>query len=187
MPLAAECEGAAMIQEMQNVTIYYRRPPAREDIFVQRLVAHTPEVVITYMDRTPLPRPVRADDEVILEPGAPAIWFTFPGLWHDIGRFYLADGTFTGYYTNILTPVEFSDPLTWTTTDLFLDHWLGADGRSTLLDEDEFEHAIREGWIDAELERSAREEAARIERAALDGAWPPKLVEEWTLERVQGA
>src|SRR5690625_7056866 len=72
-----------------------------------------------------------AGDEVILEAGAPAIWFTFPGLWHDIGRFYLLDDTFTGYYTNIMTPVEFHDPLRWSTTDLFLDHWL--DRKSTRL------------------------------------------------------
>lgn len=170
---------------MTNVTIHYRRPPAREDLFIQRLVARSSEVVITYMDRTPLPRPVRAGEEVILEPGAPAVWFTFPGLWYDIGRFHLADGTFTGFYTNILTPVEFSDPLTWATTDLFLDHWLAADGSSILLDQDEFEHAVREGWIDSELARTARAEASRIEDAVGNGEWPPPIVSEWPLERVK--
>lgn len=171
---------------MEEVTIHYRRPPDREDLFVQRLIERTPEVVVTFMERTPLARPVRAGGEVILEAGAPAIWFTFPGLWHDIGRFYLADDTFTGFYTNILTPVEFIDPLQWVTTDLFLDHWLGADGGSTLLDEDEFEEAISRGWISSELESAARDEAARILEASDSGLWPPPIVEEWTLDRVRG-
>jgi predicted RNA-binding protein associated with RNAse of E/G family len=126
-----------------------------------------------------------AGDRVILEPDAPAVWFTFPGLWHDIGRFHLADGTFTGVYTNMLTPVEFLSPLTWETTDLFLDHWLDADGGAMILDEDEFSEAVAEGWIDAELERRARSEALRIQQHTLAGAWPPPVVDEWPLERVR--
>jgi predicted RNA-binding protein associated with RNAse of E/G family len=88
-------------------------------------------------------------------------------------------------YTNVLTPVVFRDPLSWETTDLFLDHWLDATGQAMLLDEDEFSHAVAEGWINAELERAAREEAARIQRSTGEGVWPPPIVEEWTLERVR--
>jgi predicted RNA-binding protein associated with RNAse of E/G family len=170
---------------MRSVQIYYRRPPAREDLFVQTLVHHTPEVVVTFMERTPLKRPATAEGEVILEPGSPVVWFTFPGLWHDIGRFHLADGTFTGIYANILTPVHFLDPLSWETTDLFLDVWLDHAGRAMLLDEDEFEEALARRWIDNETAEAARTEAARIMEAIRDGAWPPPVVEEWTLERVR--
>lgn len=170
---------------MTTVRIHYRRPPAREDIFVQTLVAQTPEVVVTYLAETPLPRPVRVGETVVLEPGAPAVWFTFPGRWYDVGRFHLKDGTFTGIYSNILTPVQFRDPLSWETTDLFLDHWLDPAGDATILDEDEFEDAVAAGWIDAELERIARAEVMRIQRYAGEGAWPPPVVEEWTLERVR--
>jgi len=171
---------------VSEVTIYYRRPPKREDIFVQELVSKTAEVIITFTEETPLSRPTAmAGDEVILEAGAPAIWFTFPGLWHDIGRFYLLDDTFTGYYTNIMTPVEFHDPLRWSTTDLFLDHWLSADGRPLILDEDEFDAAVDEGWIEPEIARRAETETERIHNAALEGAWPPPVVEEWTLDRVR--
>lgn len=173
------------LSEMKSVEIHYRRPPAREDIFRQTLVARRPDVVITFTERSGVPRPVHAGDKVILEPDGPAIWFTFPGLWHDIGRFHLADGTFTGIYTNILTPVHFLDPLTWETTDLFLDHWLDANGESMVLDEDEFEQAITEGWLDSDLEEATRAELERIERSVQAGNWPPRVVEEWTLERVR--
>lgn len=170
---------------MSEVRIYYRRPPAREDTFIQTLVAKTPDVVVTYMEETPLPRPVRVGETVVLEHGAPAVWFTFPGRWYDIGRFHLADGSFTGIYTNILTPVRFLDGSSWETTDLFLDHWLDTDGGATILDEDEFEAAVSAGWIDAELERIARAEVERIQRQATAGAWPPAVVDDWTLERVR--
>jgi len=170
---------------MQSVRIYYRRPPAREDTFVQTLVARTPEVVVTYMEKSLVPRPVRVGGNVVLEHDAPAIWFTFPGRWYDIGRFHLADGSFTGIYTNILTPVRFRDAASWETTDLFLDHWLDPDGGAKILDEDEFEAAVAAGWIDEELERIARAEIERIQESAAAGVWPPRVVEDWTLERVK--
>ncbi|NIP82533.1 MAG: DUF402 domain-containing protein, partial [Gemmatimonadetes bacterium] len=72
---------------------------------------------------------------VVLDTGAPAVWFTFPGAWHDIGRFHTRSGTYTGAYANILTPVQFLDERTWETTDLFLDVFVGLDGTVHLLDE----------------------------------------------------
>jgi predicted RNA-binding protein associated with RNAse of E/G family len=169
---------------MSVVKIHYHRPPAREDLFVQTLVEQTPEVIVTFMERTPLPRPVHAAGEVILESGSPAIWFTFPGVWYDIGLFHRADGDFTGTYTNILTPVHFLDESSWETTDLFLDHWIDAAGAAMILDEDEFAHAVEEGWLDAETESRARTEVDQIHRLALEGEWPPPAIREWTLERV---
>lgn len=168
---------------MSDVTIHYLRLPDRPTIFQQLLVEHTPECIITLMPRTELPRPVLAGDSVILEPGAPALWFTFPDLWHDIGRFHTVDGTFTGYYANLLTPVRLRGPLEWETTDLFLDVWVGADGTVQVLDEDELADAIAAGHIAASLANTARREAAALAAAAADGAWPPGVVREWTLER----
>ncbi|HEX7118688.1 MAG TPA: DUF402 domain-containing protein [Longimicrobiales bacterium] len=172
---------------MTDVRIHYHRPPDRTDIFVQRLVRRTADVVVTLNDRTPLRRPVVVDGRVVLEDGAPVVWFTFPGAWHDIGRFHLADGTFTGYYANILTPVRFLDDDTWETTDLFLDVWLEPGRAPVLLDEDEFRTAVDHGWVDAPTATSARVEAERILQHARRNAWPPTPVEEWTLERASRA
>src|SRR5690606_28200494 len=132
-------------------------------------------VLVTFVDHTPLERPVVVDDRIILDEGSPAIWFTFPGAWHDIGRFHLPDGTFTGIYTNILTPVRFLDASRWETTDLFLDVWQPAGRPARLLDEDEFEHAIARGWLDSESAHAARREAARILALAARNDWPPAL------------
>lgn len=173
----------AVASTTEPVRIHYRRPPGREDVFVQQLVERTPDCVITYLGRTALGRNLVVNERVVLDDGAPAIWFTFPGRWHDIGRFHRLDGTFTGTYANILTPVRFTGPSAWETTDLFLDLW--TDDRGTVvLDEAEFEHAVAQGWLDEATARRAREEADALADQAAAGAWPPAIVEAWPLERV---
>jgi predicted RNA-binding protein associated with RNAse of E/G family len=75
-------------------------------------------------------RPTVVNGRAVLEPGAPVVWFTFPGRHHDIGRFHTADGAFTGCYANILTPVELDadPPAEGTPNDAALARASGADG-----------------------------------------------------------
>lgn len=168
---------------MASVRIHYLRPPHRETVYVQRLVHRAPDVLVTYVEHTPLARTMLVDGEVALEPGAPAVWFTFPGEWYDIGRFHRLDGTFTGFYANVITPVEFTADDSWRTTDLFLDVWKSRSGAPRLLDEDELNEAVRNGWIDSGLAATARAEAARLLEVAASPTWPPPPVLTWTLER----
>jgi predicted RNA-binding protein associated with RNAse of E/G family len=171
----------------ETVRIRYRRPPDREDVFIQRLVQRTPDCVVTLMRHTPLAAPLHVGGRVILEDGAPVVWFTFPGAWHDIGRFHTAAGTFTGLYANILTPVRFLSAGEWETTDLFLDLWRDADGGVHVLDADELAAARAGAWIDAAAADAARREADRLVAAARAGAWPPSIVGAWPLERALAA
>ena len=126
------------------------------------------------------------DGRTLLEEDSPVVWFTFPGARHDIGRFHRADGTFTGLYANILTPVEIRGD-EWRTTDLFLDVLLEPGREPRVLDRDELEAAVREGWLDPGTARAAETEAARLLDEARAGEWPPAVVEEWTLERARSA
>jgi len=142
--------------------------------------------IVTFTERCGIERTVVVNDEVILEPASPIVWFTFPDAWHDIGRFHRADGTFTGVYGNILTPVHFLDELTWETTDLFLDVWMPANSEETVvLDRAEFEAAISDGAIDGGTAADAEAELARLLALRAAGRWPPLLVQEWTLERAR--
>ena len=170
----------------ESVRIHYRRLPDREVVFEQPVIETTDECVVTLLQAASIDRPVTAGGRVVLEPGSPVVWFTFPGRWHDIGRFHLADGTFTGFYANILTPVRM-DGSRWETTDLCLDVWLGTGGEVELLDEEEFEEAVRRGWIDPETEAAARREASLLQREALEGQWPPATVRAWDLTRARAA
>jgi predicted RNA-binding protein associated with RNAse of E/G family len=165
---------------MRSVAIHYHRPPDRLEVFHQRVVAETDEFVVTLLEAATLKRPVAVAGRTVLEPGAPVVWFTYPGRWYDIGRFHLRDGTFTGVYANILTPVRMEHDR-WETTDLFLDVWVGADGSVALLDEAEFEDAVDRGWIDRATATAAREHAETLALAARQGVWPPEHVAAWTL------
>jgi predicted RNA-binding protein associated with RNAse of E/G family len=178
------------VSPTDRVRIHYRRLPDHEEIFDQRIVLERPDVIVTVTGPLDLRAPLREGEEVLLEPGARAVWLTFPGMWHDIGRFHLRDGTFTGYYANILTPVEIDGPVgdgphVWHTTDRFLDVWLPRGGPPRLLDEDELELALSRHHIDPPTARRASEEASQVLRLAAAGAWPPPVAREWTLERIE--
>jgi predicted RNA-binding protein associated with RNAse of E/G family len=170
-----------------SVRIRYRRPPDRVQLFEQAVVEDDGRCVVTYLPAAQLKKPVMAGGRVVLDPGAPVVWFTWRGdVWHDVGRFHRADGTFTGLYANVLTPVEMRGG-EWATTDLFLDVWMDADGRVEVLDRDEFDAALAAGWIDAPTAAHALAEAERLADDARRGAWPPAEVRAWTLGRVKSA
>jgi uncharacterized protein len=164
------------------VELHYRRPPDRLQVHLQPLLHDAPDVKVTLMPEVALKRPMVVAERVVSESGAAIVWFSFPGLWHDIGRFHLADGTFTGLYANVLTPVEMRAGHVWDSTDLFLDVWLDDRGL-VVLDEEELEEAVAAGWIDAPTVARARREVADIRTAHAEGRWPPAIVAEWTLER----
>ena len=168
-----------------SVRIHYLRPPDRREVFVQRLLLDTPEVKITLAEAVPFDPPIRILGEVALEAGSDAVWFTFPGLWHDIGRFHRADDAFTGIYANILTPPKIQPEGEWETTDLFLDVWVDPAGRLSVLDEDQLGEAEAKKWVSPHQARRAREEVVWIKKEFDAGRWPPPIVGEWTLERAR--
>jgi predicted RNA-binding protein associated with RNAse of E/G family len=155
------------------------------EVFHQVLV-HEGEALVTWVPSTPVARPTLVDGAPVLEPGSPVVWFTFPGAWHDIGRFHTAGGAFTGLYANILTPV-LVDGDRWETTDLFLDLFVTPGGGVHVLDSDELDDALWRGWITPALAERARREVARLAEAVAVGAWPPPVVEAWPLERARRA
>jgi predicted RNA-binding protein associated with RNAse of E/G family len=170
----------------EMVTIRYRRLPDRETVFTQALVAEEGDCTVTFLPAAEVKRETVVDGRTVLEPGSPVVWFTYRDRWHDVGRFHRADGTFTGFYANALTPVVFHGR-TWETTDLCLDVWVGVDGRVEILDRDEFDAALAAGWIDARTAARALAEAESLAQAARAGTWPPPEVRAWTLPRARAA
>ncbi|MGQ0560295.1 MAG: DUF402 domain-containing protein [Gemmatimonadota bacterium] len=174
----------------ERIRLRYRRPPERVTLFDQDLLYESDDVLITFLADTPLERALIVDGSVVLEPGSPVVWFTFPGLMHDIGRFHRADGTFTGLYANIIEPVERASRLEWNVIDLFVDVWLAAReaGAKTseprVLDRAELEAAVERGWISAAQETAANAEADRLIRLWRGWAGPPRVVNEWPITRV---
>lgn len=174
----------------ETVAIRYRRPPDREEIFRQRLVHEEEGVLVTLAVDLDVEPPVRVGGEPVLEKGSDAVWFTFPGVWHDIGRFHTADGLFRGWYANILVPPTFEEGGVWRTTDLFLDLWIAADEaaqKPAMLDREQFEEACLAGWIDETTRGRAEEEVRRLLMEHRGGRWPPPVARRWTRERAREA
>ncbi|MDH4044195.1 MAG: DUF402 domain-containing protein [Gemmatimonadota bacterium] len=165
-----------------RVRIHYHRPDRGTTVFEEHVVLDEPAVKVTLLDRYD-GHDTFAGSRLILSAGAPVVWFVYPELCRDVGRFHLADGTFTGWYTNLRAPIRLSGR-DWYCTDLFLDHWLPADGSpATWLDEDELEAGRKAGLVSpADLALVARERLA-TEAGVADGTWPPALAREITLER----
>lgn len=173
-----------MSSGLPSVHIHYFRPPDDERLFVQDLLLDGDDVKVTLARDVAFETPVRVHGRTVLEPGSDAVWFTFPDRWHDIGRFHLADGTFTGLYANILTPPVMEQGGTvWRTTDLFLDVWLGPDGELSVLDRDQLDEAVREGWVGPVRAARAEAEVRWILAAHAASRWPPAIVWKWTLSR----
>lgn len=171
---------------LKRIAYHYERPGRGVTRFEESLFLDRPDVKATILE-TYAGRTVRAGDAVILEPGAAIVWFVFPGAWHDVGRFHLADDTFTGWYTNLCTPVEIGEAR-WACTDLFLDLWIPANGAPAVwLDEDEFADARAAGQIDDRHARRALAERAAIASHVARGEWPPPVTREFTLEDARAA
>lgn len=173
-----------MRREGDLVRIHYLRPPDDEQVFTQELLLDSDQVKITLARGVELQPPLRIQGRVVLETGSDAVWFTFPGAWWDVGRFHRADGTFTGFYANVLTPPTFENAgRTWRTTDLFLDVFSTPEGEVLLLDRDQLDEAEARGWVEEKTVRRARRAAAEILALAEAGRWPPRIVRTWTRER----
>lgn len=141
---------------------------------------------MTLLPRAEVERPLVVDGRTLLEAGSPIVWLTFPGARHDIGRFHTPAGELTAFYADILTPVEVRGD-EWSTTDLFLDVLLEPGREPRVLDRDELDEAVAQGWVEPATARAAVAEADRLVAAARAGAWPPAAAREWTLERARAA
>jgi len=162
----------------------YTRPGKDTAVYDHRLVIDEPDLKVLLMEDY-RGDPLVIEDGVAVEPGAALLWFVFPGVWHDIGRFHLADDTFTGWYTNLCTPVEIHRNA-WASTDLFLDHWLTPDGFQSWLDEDELAAAVRANLVDEATRSQIAAERSRIQAHLDVGTWPPPVAAELDLQTARG-
>ena len=78
--------GSRIPERDTTIRIRYRRPPDREQLFEQRLIARERDVVVTLLEAAAVERASVVDGAVILEPGSPVVWFTMPGARHDIDQ-----------------------------------------------------------------------------------------------------
>ena len=166
---------------METVTLTYKRPPNRVNHFQQELLYLDDEVIVTSQRVNPS-SPIVQNGETVLTDNFAAVWFVFTGLWYDVGKVYNLDDEWTGYYCDVMKPVRRSVDVNgklnrFEITDLFLDLWINPDGTYEIQDEDEFEVAVQNGAIDAELERKALEVLKSLITEVESGRYGTSLAE----------
>lgn len=161
---------------MTEIHYEYHRPGKALTVFRQRLVLDRPDVKVLLSQEYQGPD-IEIDNVVVHHAGAPIVWFVFPERWHDIGRFHLSDERFTGWYTNLLKPVEIRGN-TWMGHDLFLDLWQPVGGGASWLDEDELDEATHAGVIDPATRKRVLNERALIDYQLQAGNWPPPIAQD---------
>ncbi len=168
-----------------SIRIHYHRPGKGTTILDEQLVLDRADVKVTLLPAFS-EDDVRVGRDIILARDAPVVWYVFPSSWRDVGRFHLADGTFTGWYTNLRYPMTI-EGLDWSCTDLFLDHWQPSSGPGIWLDEDEFGDAFTNGLITEDARTRVLTERAEIEEGLQNGSWPPPITREIDLAGARAA
>jgi predicted RNA-binding protein associated with RNAse of E/G family len=166
-----------------EVVFDFIRPPDRRVTFRSFLLSATDEVIVTAHESAPS-KPVEYRGQVVLDHGYWGVWFVFKDRPFDVARVYRPDGTWTGYYVDVLEPVQWdgSDANTLQPiVDLFLDIWVAPDGGHVVLDEDEFQEAANLRLLtDLQVEH-ARRVLGQLVAAIETGAFPPATVRAFRL------
>ncbi len=159
---------------METITLTYKRLPDRVNYFKQQLLYEDDETIVTSQRITPS-SPIILNGETVLGDNFTAVWFVFAGYWYDIGKIYNLKNEWTGYYCDIIKPVKRQEGI-FEIVDLFLDLWISPDGTYVIQDEDEFEHAVRNGDISKELAKQARNALTKLISEVESGNFPSEFV-----------
>ncbi|MEM3701084.1 MAG: DUF402 domain-containing protein [Candidatus Bathyarchaeia archaeon] len=120
------------------------------------------------------------DGEIVLARGFQIVYFDLIGKWFGVGKIRNLQGKHTGYYCDIVKPPRFLADGGIELTDLFLDLWVSPDLRFKVLDEEELENALHNGWITKGLYDKAKKELNKLINMVKQGKFPPypvKLLE----------
>jgi predicted RNA-binding protein associated with RNAse of E/G family len=176
--LAALSTGPNTNDGARHIAFEYVRPGGRRATFDAHLLHVDCEIVIMSHIAHPS-KPLYHAGKSVIESGYDVVWFLFKSQPYDIGRFYRPDGTWTGYYIDILEPVQWQkdDPLSIAPlVDLALDLWLAPDGSYQVLDEDEYAAFVDHGDLTSAQARRARTALNQLITSLGDDSFPPMLV-----------
>jgi len=127
------------------LTVLYKRLPNKITRFPVVVIHESLEGIVIFNLLNPS-KPLIVEESILLDRGYIGIWFISYKDWHDLGAIYDRDRRFKGYYCDICTPLK-RTPDGYEMTDFFLDLWVFPDGRYLVLDQDEFDRAMKKEWI----------------------------------------
>jgi predicted RNA-binding protein associated with RNAse of E/G family len=179
--LAAHSTDSRGLSHARFLTFDYVRSGGRRSRFEGILLHADRELIVLSHEARPSKALYFGGEEVIAR-GYAVVWFLYKGQPFDIGRFYRPDGSWTGYYVDILEPVQWDEdnpdsiaPL----VDLELDLWIAPDASYGVLDEDEFEASVLGGSLSEAQAMQARATLTQIVSSIDDDNFPPRLVKDF--------
>ncbi|MBS7650400.1 MAG: DUF402 domain-containing protein [Candidatus Bathyarchaeia archaeon] len=165
-------------QTESYIVVEYVRPPDKISIYNNKLLYMDGSVIVSEGVAHPK-RPIIIKDKVVLDDGYRVIWFVFKGESYDVGKVYDLKGALKGYYCDIIKPPKIVGRNTLRIVDLFLDLWISTSLDTAILDEEEFEEALKSGWIDYETSAYARRKLDMLINLVRRGCFPPRFVTEF--------
>ena len=103
--------------------------------------------------------------------------------WYDLGKIYNPQGEFTGYYCDIIKPMQKSGTQI-EITDLFLDLWVTPELSYQILDRDGFVFAKQNGWIEPRLANQAEQALNQLINTIESTHFPPAPVKLFNLDSI---
>lgn len=162
------------LKSMERIIVSYKRPPNRIVNYHHILLYDGSEGIVS-ASTMELPESLAIEATKASKKHYLILWFNFPLAWHDIGAVYEGLGELRGYYCDIITPIRRTCE-GFRTTDLFLDLWVFPEGRYVILDQDEFEEAIKRKWIGNRWKKRARMELGSLIAQIDQRRFPPPFV-----------
>ena len=90
---------------MKTITLTYKRLPDRINYYKQQLLYADDDVIVTTQKIKPSTEIVQ-NGKTVLGDNYTAIWFVFQDSGYDIGKIYNLNNEWTGYYCDIIKPVN---------------------------------------------------------------------------------
>lgn len=160
---------------MNYLTIIYRRLPDQITLYKHELVYKDGGLIVTRAPFRPS-KSLMSQLPELRDLEYRAIWYVFDGKWHDLGAIYHPSGKLEGYYCDMIRPAK-QTKKGLEIDDLFLDLWVFPSRRYLILDENEFEEAIKLGWLKASTADRVRQKLEKLIHHVEDGRFPPPMVE----------
>lgn len=160
---------------MPHIDIIYRRLPDQITHYKHQLLYEKDSFIVTGASFSPS-KSLIAEVRELQDLNYQAVWFVFDGKWYDLGKIYRPSGKVEGYYSDIIRPMERTNQ-GLKIEDLFLDLWISPDGRYQILDRDEFEEAVKLGWVDPKTADRAQEELEKLIQRVKQRRFPPPLAD----------
>ena len=153
----------------------YLRLPAQVLEMYDELVFKSERIIVGKSQVTSA-HSIMFDGKTVLKAGFPITYFELIGRWFTIVKVRNLQGRHTGYYCDIATPPRLLKDGSVELTDLFLDLWVSPDLKYKVLDEEELEDALKNGWVSKELYETAKRELQKLVAMVEQRKFPPQLI-----------